>query len=134
MTKTTSNEELARRIEQLVREHIAESRRTAAEAVARAFTGASGVGAGGRKATVPKRRAEGKRRDPEEVAALGERLYAAVCASPGQGMAAFARELGASVRDLQRPMTHLKRAERIRSVGVRHLTRYFPMAADAGSP
>ena len=127
MAKTTSNAELARRIEQLVQEHLAESRRAAEEAVMRAFGSATG---GFEKASpaARKRRSSG-RRSAAEVAKLGELLYSAICAHPGEGMAALAKEVGATVRELHRPMTRLKDEGRIRSVGKRHLTRYFPMAS-----
>jgi hypothetical protein len=36
--------------------------------------------------------------------------------------------VGASARKLYRPMRQLKRAGRVRSVGTRHATRYFPVA------
>jgi hypothetical protein len=64
----------------------------------------------------------GKRRRSAEVSELGERLYA----HPGEGMAALAGELGASARELHRPMALLKQAGRVRSVGQRQQTRYFP--------
>jgi hypothetical protein len=74
-------------------------------------------------------RKAGRRRAPEEVAALAERLYAQVCAKPGAAMVAFATELGATARELHRPMMTLKRASRVRSAGERHRTRYFPAVA-----
>lgn len=127
MVKTTSNEVLAEKIERLVEEHIAESRRVAHEALARAF-GSPPAKASRARPPAAKRCWKG-RRTPAEVAELGERLYAAICAQPGAGMSALATEVGASVRELHRPMTRLKDDGRIRSVGKRHLTRYFPMAA-----
>jgi hypothetical protein len=71
-----------------------------------------------------------KRRPPAEIAALGERLYKAVCATPGETMSILAGQVGVAARDLHRPMTCLKRAGRIRAVGSRHLTRYFPMVKE----
>lgn len=123
---TTSHAELAQRIEELVQAHIAESRRVAAEAVERAFSQAGTFP----RTTAPSKGRPGKhvRRDPEEVAALAERLFAAVCAHPGEGMGVLAQEVGSTARKLHRPMTNLKRAGRIRSVGKKHLTRYFPLA------
>ena len=130
MAKTTSNEELAQRIEQLVREHVAESRRVAQEALERAFSTACAapVQAVSAPTSGRRRRAPERRRAPDEVAALAERLYAAVCAHPGEGMRLLATEVGSSVAELNRPMTNLKRDGRVRSVGERHLTRYFPKA------
>jgi len=46
-------------------------------------------------------------------------------------MAAFANEVGVEVRQLQRPMSKLKADGRIRSVGQRNTTRYFPAVARA---
>ena len=62
-----------------------------------------------------------------------ERLYRAVCAHPGETMAVLMEHVGASARELNRPMNQLKDAGRIRSAGSRNHTRYFPMAADAAS-
>lgn len=128
MMNTASNQDLGKRIEQLVDEHIAASRRAAREAIERAFSLAAHRAPSVKS---PRPAATGRmriRRPPEEVAALGERLYQAVCAKPGEGMIVLAAQVGASVRELHRPMTLLKRAGRVRSVGARHLTRYFPMA------
>lgn len=121
MTKTP--EALEKRIEQLVREHLAAQQLAARAAVERAFGGAAR----------PQRQAPpeslGHRRPPTEMAAIGDRLYRAVCARPGETMAVLASDLGASVKGLQRPMMHLKNAGQVRSVGQRNMTRYFPMAA-----
>src|SRR5690606_1202889 len=67
-----------------------------------------------------------KRRAPAEVSAVGERLYQAVCAHPGESMATLAKELEMAPRELQRPMALLREAGRVRCVGQRHLMRYFP--------
>jgi len=128
MTKTTSTQDLGRRIEQLVEEHIAASRQAAAEAVERAFATACRRTPSAKSAPPPTTSRTFQRRLPDEVAALGERLYSAVCANPGAAMTVLAAEVGATVRELHRPVTLLKRAGRVRSVGARHLTRYFPIA------
>ena len=126
MTTTRSTEQLGIQIERLVEEHLAASHRAAAAAVERAFASA--------RRGRPKRShgaAKGStasRRPPAEVAALGERLYEAVCANPGEGMKVLAADVGETARDLHRPMALLKRAGRVRSVGQRQFTRYFPMA------
>ena len=132
MANTMSNQELGERIERLVQEHIAASRKAAQEAVARAFAAAHPP------ARVRTRRqftssGRSKKRAPEEIAAVGERLYQAVCAKPGETMVVLRADVGASARELHRPMALLKRAGRVRSVGTRHLTRYFPMTNDAAA-
>lgn len=117
---------LSDQIEQLVREHIESTRRAAAEAVERAF--ASSSAAPRASAARSQRRAPSRRRGPDEIAALGERLYAAVVAEPGETMAVLAPAVGETPRELHRPMATLKRAGRVRSVGERHQTRYYPTA------
>ena len=122
----TNNRDLTEKIEQLVREHIEETRVAVVGAVSRAFA-TSATGALSRAPSkTSKPRKESRRRGPEEVTALAERLYERVCAKPGEGMVVFAADLGASARELHRPMTNLKRAGRVRSVGERHRARYFP--------
>lgn len=132
-----NNRELQDKVERLVRElvdaHIEETRAAVAAAVARAL-GASAMAMPAnavkkKQQQQPQPRNAGRRRPPEEVAALAERLYAQVCAKPGEPMLAFATELGATPRELHRPMMTLKRAGRVRSVGERHRTRYFPAVA-----
>lgn len=140
MTKTTNHGDLAEGIERLVREYTSTIRVTAQAAVERAFC----AGIGARAATsLTQRRSvatlsagpsrPGKRRAADEIGTLGERLYEALCGAPGETMTVLAPIVGATARELHRPMTMLKRAGRIRSVGTRHATRYFPMARDAQS-
>jgi hypothetical protein len=121
---TNTNVDLGERIERLIQEHIAASRKAAQEAIERAFASASKPV---RAAPEVQRRA-GTKRPSEDIAALGERLHRAVCAKPGETMAVLAPMAGASSRELHRPMTLLRRAGRVRAVGTRHMTRYFPMA------
>jgi hypothetical protein len=49
------------------------------------------------------------------LAAVAERIYQAVCAKPGETMLVLAADLGASARELHRPMALLKRTGRVRS-------------------
>lgn len=125
--KTTDIERLEQQIEQLIREHLAECARRARLAVERGFaatikrSGATRVGSG--------RRAVGRRRSVEEIDGLAERLMAAVSAKPGTTMVVLAAEVGATVGELERPAARLKKAGRIRTVGERNMTRYFPLPA-----
>ena len=115
---------LGEQIENLVRDHIAACRASACDAVERAFAVADSRA----RPTGPTRTSRiGRRRASAEVAALSERLYEAVRARPGEVMAVLAPVVGASPRELGRPMAVLKAAGRVRSVGQRHMTRYFPM-------
>jgi hypothetical protein len=63
------------------------------------------------------------------VSVLAEQLFEAVQACPGETMTVIAARVGEKPRALQRPMFHLKDAGRVRSVGERNFTRYFPMTA-----
>jgi hypothetical protein len=131
MTNLKSNQDLAQRIEQLIQEHIAASRMSAQEAVARAFASASAVTSASPARRV--RSSPGKKRASADIAVLGERFYRAVSTKPGETMMVLAAEVGASSRELHRSVTLLRRAGRVRSVGSRHLTRYFPMNGAAAS-
>ena len=132
MTNTNSYEDLGRRIEQLVADHIAASRRTAQEAVERAFASAGAAPVVTRRQTKPSGGGK-KRRASADVAALGERFYQALCAKPGETMTVLAIEVGASARELHRAVARLKDAGRVRAVGHRALTRYFPVSNGAAS-
>lgn len=129
----TTNQGLAEQIERLVREHIAGSRATAAAAVERAFAGTHAIAGGeARRAKVASARSETRRklaprRAVEEVVALAERFYTALCRSPGETMATLAPQAGASPRALHLAVARLKRAGRVRAIGQRGHTRYFPM-------
>ena len=120
--KTT---DLTEQIDKLVRDHLAKVHAEAAAAVEQAFASTSTRVT---KSKSPRRmRTPGDRRDPALVAELAEQLHAEVMATPGESMTVYAKQLDASVRELHRPMTALKRAGRLRTTGVRNNTRYFPM-------
>lgn len=61
--------------------------------------------------------------------ALGERFYAILCRNPGETMTTLAPQVGSSPRALQVAVARLKRTGRVRAVGQRQHTRYFPMTA-----
>jgi hypothetical protein len=126
--KTTDIERLEQQIEQLIREHLAECTRRAMLAVQRGFA-ATAKPTGRRRRDESTCRASGRRRRVDELEGLAERLAAAVSAKPGTTMVVLAAEVGATVRELERPAKRLKKAGRIRTVGERNMTRYFPLPA-----
>jgi hypothetical protein len=137
MSTPKSPEELTKQIEQLVAQYVAESRRAVRDAVERAFgtsPSPSRIGKASASASaspkVSRKRCE-RRRPPEEVAEVGERLLELVRARPGESMVAFAAELELGVRELQRPMSLLKREGRVRTVGQKQQMRYFPALGKA---
>ena len=134
MKVTTSIQGLEEQIEQLVREHLLAARAAAASAVARAF-GESATRATlcGRTNGTRAPRAAGRRRTKEEIAELAERFCRAVQASPGEGMTTLCAKIGASSPELTVAVSKLRQAGRVRSVGSRHQTKYFPAAKAAAA-
>lgn len=131
MTNTTTPQALGERIERLVQEYISETRSAVQAAMDRAFV--TSVGAKAKKQEQQAKRRTNPRRPPAELVAIGERLYAAMCKAPGETMLVLAPAVGATARELQRPVALLKRTGRVRSVGTRQATRYYPMTGE-GQP
>lgn len=65
------------------------------------------------------------------MAALSERLYDAICSKPGEKMTVLAASVGVAPREMLVPSAKLKRAGRVRTVGRKQQTRYFPMLKSA---
>ncbi len=128
MSTPKNHDELAKQVEQLVAQYVAESRRAVREAVERALGTSTSPRRPSSATTRPKspRKSPERRRPPEEVAQISVRLLELVRSRPGESMVVFAGELEMGVRDLQRPMSVLKRDGRVRSVGQRQSMRYFP--------
>jgi hypothetical protein len=135
MTNTTNPQDLCNRIEHLVEEYISATRAAAQAALNRAFATGTTATVRSSRSTTPgpasSRSRTGARRVVDEIGALSEGLYEAVCRMPGETMTVIAPVVGATARELNRPMLRLKQAGRVRSVGTRSATRYFPMARDA---
>jgi hypothetical protein len=129
--KPTRTGDLESAIARLVQEHVALLQQAAAAAVERAFS----MRAPSRPAQGPARgrRVAGSRRGAAEVAGVAERLYAAVCANPGAAMATLATLVGEPPRALNLPALQLRRSGRLRTVGQRQGTRYFPMTGKGGT-
>jgi hypothetical protein len=134
---TTTTKSLEQKIEiavvQLVREHLAACEAAAAVAMRAAFQRASSSSAkssrskSARACSPSPRRAPAPRRSREEMAVLEERLYEAIRRHPGETMAVIAPAVGATARELNQPAVRLRRQGRVRHVGQRQYTRYFPM-------
>jgi hypothetical protein len=125
MTNTTTPQALGERIERLVQDYISETRIAAQAAMDRAF--ATSAGERAKKQDRQAKRRMSSRRPSAELIAIGERLYAAMSNTPGETMTVLAPAVGCSARELHRPMSLLKQAGRVRSVGNRQGTRYYPM-------
>ena len=60
---------------------------------------------------------------------LEQQFHQIVCADPGQVMSVLATKLELSPSELQTPVARLKASDRIKTVGQRQFTRYFPLGA-----
>jgi hypothetical protein len=134
MSKNMTGHELAEQIEKLVGDFIAANRSAASLAVERAFAAADeNRGRARRSESGSRKRKSSARRSPQEMAALSERLYEAICSKPGEKMTVLAAEVGVAPREMLVPSAKLRRSGRIRSVGQKQQTRYFPMLKSAKS-
>ena len=135
MRAKTSTENLEERIERLIREHIAAIRARAEAAVARGF--AESVvrpsSQAAPRSRMAARRPASPRRTTQQVADLAERLCAAVHAAPGETMLTLAPQVGATPGELSVPVARLRQQGRVRTVGQRQHTRYFPTAPTRAS-
>ena len=128
MKTSTSIQSLEGQIEVLVRAQMAGIRGAVVAAVDRALA-ASSVAARPPSRDRPRAQTPSKRRAAGEIAALGERLLGEVTATPGETMATLSSRIGSTARELSRPAAQLKREGRLRSVGKRGHTTYFPATA-----
>jgi len=125
MNTSTSRQSLEEKIEELIRAEMMGIRASVAAAVERGLSATSSTPRQPERRRA-RARAQSKRRTDEEVAQLVERFLAAVNASPGQTMSTLASETGATPRELRVAVVKLKQAGRLRLVGQRQYTKYFP--------
>ena len=132
-------EQLADAIESLVASYMDEVRLAAQRAVERSLTRvavsrppskAPSKGSEARRSAPSSRTARRSRTELDEAC---EQLCKLVRARPGESMVTLAGEMGMPMSTLQRPMAKLRADGRVRSVGERHLTRYFPAVVRAAA-
>ena len=118
-------------LEALLRAHLDAQRDALVAAVERIYAHAAPSPPRQRAhGAAPRARRVGHARRPEaDIKALAERVRVVVEAEPGIGMTRIASVIGVPSRELERPMTQLKIARRVRSVGRYQNTRYFPTTA-----
>jgi hypothetical protein len=128
MKNPSTPEELVSAIEALVASYMDEVRVAAQRAVERSLS-RSRMAAGPSRPRSPRRApssSTAKRRTAAEIDEVCADLCRFVRARPGESMAALAEEMGVAASTLLRPMAQLRAAGQVRTVGERHLTRYFP--------
>jgi DNA-binding NtrC family response regulator len=136
MKTPNSTLELADAIEALVASYVNSVRDSAQQAVERALSPIAPTRRSSAAARLPTAtsRSSTARRTATELEEVCAALCERVRAQPGASMVELAEQMGADRRSLQRPMEKLRAAGRVRSVGRRHLTRYYPaVVPTAGS-
>ena len=126
-----TSESLERRIEkaveQVVREYLSECEALATSAVTRAFEKASARPSPKPQAGAAKKQKRATPRSWRDIEAQAEKLHAVICAHPGETMSVLAPAAGATAPQLRLAAARLRSAGRVRSIGERGSTRYFPM-------
>jgi hypothetical protein len=123
----STTKELAGAIESLIGSYMAGVREAAQQAVERALVRSSAGRCTRRgKTGASMSPTSGTRRTAVELAGVCDALCEVVRAHPGASMVMLAERMGTEARTLQRPMATLRSTGRVRSVGQRHLTRYYP--------
>jgi len=128
---TSLEQQLHQELEAVVQKFLLACRAQINATVDRALGAASHASASPRKTTVRKQMdpsKRSKRRTASELVALSDQLYKAIAASPGQSMAVLSEQVGVSPLQLQPAVARLRADSRIRTVGARQQTRYFPLA------
>ena len=124
----TIEQQLSREIESAVERIVAASRAAALAAVERAFAqpASSSKNVAIKRGRETKQRSAPKR-SREEIVALGEEFIGVVVETPGETMTVLAPKIGRTPRELQRPVQYLRAQGRLKTIGERHHTQYFPV-------
>ena len=129
MKTPNSTLELADAIESLVASYMETVRESTQQAVERAMRRpvarmrqSSPTG----RVLASRSRSPSARRTATELQQVCDVLCERVRMQPGASMAELAEQMGADAQSLQSPMGKLRASGRVRSVGQRHLTRYYP--------
>jgi hypothetical protein len=139
MKSPSTTVELAMAIESMIASYLDSVRDAAEQAVARALARqGQELGRGSSKAPVrrtnePKSHSHShsSRRTASALNDACQALSDLVRARPGSSMVELAEQLSSSVVELQLPMAKLRTEGRVRTVGQRHLMRYFPAVVRA---
>lgn len=86
------------------------------------------VGVKAPKATTNGALPKGQKRPPAELAALTERLGAAITNTPGLRIEQLAAQMVISTKELTLPVKKLLAEKLVRTEGVKRATKYFPAA------
>jgi hypothetical protein len=127
--------QLEQHIDDLLRGVLSGARQVALSAVAEAFARNEGrllserLGQptpGPSKKRGERTRRPAKKRSPDELATLGERLCAEICKKPGETMTYYATRLSSTAVKLGVPVRRLVEEERVHAIGDRNQRKYYP--------
>lgn len=76
---------------------------------------------------------ETSQRSKDEIAALETQFLAVVRSNPGQSMAVLASQVGVKRSELRVPVVRLRAKKKIKLVGQRQFTCYFPVEGDVAA-
>lgn len=135
MTAPRTEEELHAAIDRLLLDYLSEVRRSVAtRMMERQFqrdrilpSSTPQKQRPGKSAASPRPRAAHTRRSSDELRALGLRLVDLIREDPGMGMSHYSDRLGVSPKDLWRPSVVMRKEKRIRTIGSKGATKYFPV-------
>lgn len=126
MKRPSTKTELVGAIEDLVDAFMADVRMSAREAIEHAFSRASAKGQK-RIAKVSTKSSAAARRTDAQVSQMCDDIFEVLRANPGVPMAVLVEKMNVPGRLLNYPMARLKFSGRIRKVGRRQSTRYYPV-------
>jgi hypothetical protein len=138
MANSSVSDQVRARVESFVGELSELIRRSAMETVQQALAGGDaprrgrrGAVAGARRgagaaAKVPRARAKGAKRSPDELEKLTGQLLAYIKGNAGQRIEQIADGMGTSTKELNLPAKKLLSTKAIKTKGHKRATQYFP--------
>lgn len=128
----TNEEQLEEQIAKALSSYFEAGQQIARRALERALSGKPKVASSRSMARAPRsERPRQRKRSRAVIDQLCESFWMAVSAHPGESMQFLAERVGECPSQLGIVVSRLKRADRIRTVGSRQFTRYFPATETA---
>ena len=128
----TNEEQLEQQIAEALSSYFEAGQKIARTALERALLGKPKVASSRSMAKPPRgERPRQRKRSRAVIDQLCESFLTAVLAHPGESMKFLAERVGECPSQLSIVVSRLKRADRIRTVGSRQFTRYFPATETA---
>ena len=127
----TNEEQLEQQIAKALSSYFEAGHRIARTALEHTLSGKPNVSSSRSMAKAPRERPRQRKRSRAVIDQLCESFWTAVSAHPGESMKFLAEHVGERPSELSVVVSRLKRTDRIRTVGSRQFTRYFPATETA---